>query len=178
MERVHDLTAWTGPDFRAFTGLDRLQEISADFFVFNTPSLVDFRGLEKLTSVGLLEVSGCENFASLQGLESLETVSREIRLAHGERFADISALSGLRDFDGRLELRRLGELTNLNGLQNIEELERLTIVDNPVLANLDGLESLQRVNGDLTITGNWILESEDVQALVDRIEVGGELSVQ
>lgn len=178
LERVLALTAWTGPEFKAFTGLDRLQEVTADLFVHNSPSLVDFRGLESLRSVSLLEVSACDNFVSLEGLESLDTVGREIRLAYGEQFADISALAALRDFDGRLELRELGELTSLDGLHNIEELERLIIVDNPVLASLDGLENLQRVSGDLTITGNWILESEEVQALVDRIEVGGELTVQ
>jgi hypothetical protein len=57
-------------------------------------------------------------------------------------------------------------LVTLEGIGNIEQSFSLTIVDNTGLASLAGLSALDRVSGDLTIYGNPLLASEDVDAFV------------
>jgi hypothetical protein len=70
-------------------------------------------------------------------------------------------------------------LTDLRGLEQLRLVGgNFELVGNPMLTSLDGLDGLEQVTGDFIAgSSNTPLPRAEVQALVDRIEVGGEVYI-
>jgi len=86
----------------------------------------------------------------------------------------MAALAGVKAIRGTLSVVD-ARLTELRGLECLEEVGSLEISGNSELATLSGLEALTTVRDDLTIEGNPRLNSLD--GLDSLREVGGGLSV-
>ncbi len=67
---------------------------------------------------------------------------------------------------------------DFRGLENLSDIHgTFTITRNPKVQSLAGLEGLQHVHGDVLIGDNPLLPPEDVEALLERVTVDGEISV-
>ncbi|MGH1344475.1 MAG: hypothetical protein ACRBN8_23140 [Nannocystales bacterium] len=113
---------------------------------------------------------------TLEGLDSLEIVE------DGFGFFE----DNLGDFAGVPKLRSVGSfgaelvphLEDLRGLESLREVHGLfRVAYNPELRSLAGLEGLEHIHGDLTIRGNPLLPPEEIEALLDRLTVDGEIKL-
>ena len=113
---------------------------------------------------------------SVEGLDSLEVVE-----GHFGFFED-----NLGDFAGVPKLRTVGgfgaevvpSLEDFRGLENLREVHGgFRVAYNPQLRSLAGLEGLEHIHGDLTIRGNPLLAPEEIEALIDRVKVDGEVKL-
>ena len=113
---------------------------------------------------------------TLEGLDSLEVVEG------GFRFLE----DNLGDFAGVPKLRTVGgfgaevvpSLEDFRGLENLREVHGgFRVAYNPQLRSLAGLEGLEHIHGDLTIRGNPLLAPEEIEALIDRVKVDGEVKL-
>ena len=122
----------------SLTGLGQLQFVGGNFTIRENPELSNLTGLGMLNQVaGLFQIGGFHPSFSLTGLEGLTQV----------------------DF---LEVNANSSLTNLNGLNNLEEAMGITLERLPNLVSLDGLEGLRRASR-ISIQSNTILS--DISAL-------------
>ena len=135
-------------------GLERLEWVGK--FSFNADGVRDFSGVENLRDVeDYFGINGMPNLADLHGLEQLRAVG------------------------GKLSLSGNAELTNLDGLSGLEWVGgELYISGNDKLASLDGLAALQEVSGDVTIRLNPQLSPAELDAFVNRIEIGGDVRLE
>jgi hypothetical protein len=89
--------------------------------------------------------------------------------------ADISYLAGYTEINGNL-LINTGLLIDLSGLENIETVTGdLTISENGLLVTLDGLNGVTTIHGDLKIHSNASLVS--LQGLENLVQIGMAISI-
>jgi len=124
---------------------------------------------------GSLESPGFNaDLETLEGLEQLQSVGEFTFSRDGLR--RVSGVSNLYEVKGHFKLFSLANLTDLDGLENLQSTGTLDVMINPVLTNIDGLSGLQRVDGDLRIEGNPELMELDGLKRLERVT--GDLYIQ
>jgi hypothetical protein len=142
----------------SLAGLENLRSVNS-ITIQSHPAL---RSLEALSSLAVipnwLTVSHNEALTSLQGLHNLAEI-RNLTISDMGALSNLNGLSSLREVTGQLQLARNDAMTSLAGLpSSLTKIEDLTILDNPLLVDLAGLEHVQEVT-TLRISGNEVLET-------------------
>ncbi len=86
---------------------------------------------------------------TLEGLEQLQSVG-ELSFYH-DGLRGLSGVPNLREVAGFFRLEGLPNLTDLDGLENLQSTGTFSVSFNPALIAIDGLSSLRHVDGDLYI---------------------------
>lgn len=194
-----------------FQGLNNLDTIKEELYIQGSSfSLENMEGLESLKVLGLnadYHVLLGSSIFDLSGLDSLQFISGTIVFDHCYNLTSLfgmlnpANIAGIEIIDcllfdslgfsnsitlSNLTLEALPELSNLNGIEQVENINSIKLIDLPLLSGLDSLSSistmqeiiidncdmLTTLNGiqgltdiqqSLTITGN--LELEDISAL-------------
>ncbi len=138
-------------------------------------SLYDLTTLPaSLTAIGKIYVADSDSFTSLDGLGPVSVGA--VKLIDTPNLTDITALAGNTTFT-ELNLDQTG-LEDLAGLEDLQVVDGdLTLTDNPSLADISSLGALRQINGNLVITGNSSLPTADANALVGQIGTANILGV-
>ncbi|MGB3074657.1 MAG: hypothetical protein WBB36_05020, partial [Chitinophagales bacterium] len=147
------------------TNLDSLYKIThvKNLYISGT-FLSDLSGLKSLDSIdGTLGISENGLLLNLNGLQKLSAVG-SLYIWQNPQIADITQLSKIThttavdtssDIDGRIWIGYNQLLSDLDGLQNITRIDgELNIESNPSLENLFGFSGLQTVRKYLAIQKN------------------------
>ncbi len=169
-------------DIVSLSPLNKIDSITGDLSIIGTSTLVNLGGLQRLKYVGgRVIINYNEDLNSLLGLENLQSTGKSFSIGEndalesigvnmalsdvGEVFSvDNNGISDLNAFSnltrvGDLNLSRLANLTDLDGLSALESIGfRLWISENPSLDNIRGLSNLSTV-GDITLWNNNRLSS-------------------
>lgn len=139
LSHVGTLTIWANASLRNIIALAKLREIT-EFVVRENPSLT-----------------------SLAGLSFAETSLKSVDIAGN------SSLSDLRGFEQVTEMGYLGvvgskTLTSLDGLASLVAVgdNGLSLDNDDALTSLAGLRALARVDGDISVEGNAVLQDVGV----------------
>lgn len=140
-----------GSDITHLDSLYSIEVIQGGFFLTNN-SLINFEGLNNLDTIGEQFNIGNENpnLVSFEGLESLKKIGSIIYDFHrirSESIVDFTGLDSLQTVQGILDIKNCSNLTSLNGLGNITEIDELSINNCPSFSSLQGFGN----NADLSI---------------------------
>ncbi|GAA4275552.1 T9SS type A sorting domain-containing protein [Aquimarina mytili] len=166
-------------------GLLGLERISGEFIITNNQELNNLIGLTRLREVDLIDIDNNPKLSTLIGLSNLEDLSY-IKVSSNKSLLNIDGFSkintgsivvenndSLVSVDGfssctkpafLVQIKNNKSLNNLNGLNNIPEMDQrlgvLRVVDNPVLENACSITKLLLdpnslgSNGEITIRDN------------------------
>lgn len=149
---------------------------AGDLFISGS-SLTSLKGLEQIDSVKNLSLSGNLALPNLAGLENISSVTGSLGISDNPLLENLSALNNIKGNVEYLGVIRNEALINLDGLSNItsvsinfeisgnsklinlDELSSLgsiglnenTIKDNPSLKNINGLNNVKKIQGNLYI---------------------------
>ena len=143
-----------------FNGLDSLSYISGALLVDGNDAIENFEGLEKLTTVGGIQIdrnSSLINFTGLSalrsadyigvwdnpnlrnfhGLESLDSLTYDLSITHNDKLKSLDGLNNLRFVGFYIEIGNNDSITSLEGLESIDSsfLQWIRINDNLSLSN-------------------------------------------
>lgn len=167
------LKTWKGKletkQFDAFLK-GKYQVVKGDVLVINS-NLKNLQALRYLTEVDgnvlignqdeKYAIGGNPDLVSLQGLESLRSVSGVLRVSSNPNLQSLSALKKLESL-GYLLIQKNNQLENLAGLENLKKATNkyggLSIWDNRHLKQIKALDSLVELSS-LSISGNPSLDS-------------------
>lgn len=133
-----DLSLALHDDLESLNGLENLKSIGRTLLIGKVPKLKNLDDLSGLTSIGdlflgdsgfeniellgqlentslgLLQITNCHNLKSLEGLNKIETLTREVSLHIGsnDKLENIDALSNLKMVNGRFSLGFNPQLSN------------------------------------------------------------------
>jgi len=124
------------------------------------------------TVSGDLLITWNGNLQSLDGLDRLQEVGG-LHIEENYQLGTLAGLRNLRRVHGRLRLYSNSGLDDLGGLEAVECVEELDLTQENEWS-LDSFESLERVVGDCLLGG---FPSEEVEAFLARVEVGGRVVV-
>ena len=164
------------PRLTDLSGLEWVTWIDGDLLIGGSESLTPIRslhGLEQLRFVtGGVVVARVRHLPDLSGLDRLEEVGSLTMDGTGQPASDDFSLSGLpalRVVHQNLTIRSHPSLRSTAGLEALEEVGDLLLLDNPVLRSLRGLDGLRRAD-DLVVLRNPRLA--DISALYSLETVG------
>ncbi|MBN8681296.1 MAG: hypothetical protein J0L99_01525 [Chitinophagales bacterium] len=162
------------------SGLSNLNSVNFMLTVSENPTLSSLNGLQNLNSVyginiyfnntlnGLDELSGITSLAGglnisdnaaltdLDGLQNLSTVSGSVSITGNAALSSFATLSNLTSVGGSFGIS-YSAASNLNGLQNLQNVGGLAIAYNANLNSIGQLSSLNSINGNLFIQSNTAL---------------------
>lgn len=145
------LTSAGNEDIRTLTGLESLEWV--EDLALSRGGFVDLVALKNLTDIGnLLFLWTQREIVDLHGLDALKSVGGNCAVKHNYKLATLDGLGSLEWIGGDLE-----------------------VVGNVELVSLSGLSALRQVDGDVHIILNAKLPQSEIDALLDRIEIGGEV---
>jgi hypothetical protein len=194
------------PSLERIGGFENLEH--ANVIIQNNPAVTVIEGFDKLNNEfphlsgneSLVEVTGFSGVTDAIGASMGIAGSPELVSARGFRnvttggdgffglFIADTALENFEDFqsattiDGRLTVADNPRLANLDGLANLTTVTgEISIRRNDQLTNLDGLANLTIVTGKITIRSNEMLPTSSAEALVERLRslgFDGEADIQ
>jgi hypothetical protein len=139
--------------------------------------LETLEGLEQLQSVGEFSFFG-DGLASMSGVRNLFEVRGPFRLTRLRNLSDLDGLENLRS-TGTLEVSFNGVLVDIDGLSGLQRVDGDLYIDgNPELTRVDGLMALEHVTGDLYIRENPKVPMSQIDALLSRVTVDGEVYLE
>ncbi len=170
-------------ELTSLQGLENLQEVGGALYITNHGALTDMTGLSGVTIVGDdLLISRNDAMNSFSGLDELRVVRGALRVTH---IPLVNNLSGLADIDsigglsigyndnmtsltgmdaalnGYIFISSNPSLVNINGMENFDigQIDEIRIWGNDILNNLEGLEQITSVEGDIEMFWNPNLTS-------------------
>lgn len=148
-----------------------------DLVILDQPNLQSLAGLDKLKHISdRLLLEGNQQLKNLKGLGKLEHIGGSLRLIENSSLTQIEDLSALKTVaDGFLQVENNRRLKSLSGLEQIKTIKEVYVEKNISLTSLNGLEGLTKVEGDVDIMDNPLLE--DFTALNQLTQIGGRLEI-
>lgn len=184
-----DLQIWQNPNLNSLNGLSSLKYIDKKLSLYGNSGLTNLAGLPKLDKVRVLEIRNNSNFinlvgmtgisgysidelylwenpslTSLSGLEKLVGINR-IDISDNQALTDISALSGITRVYGTLLLGSNNSLSSLNGLNNVQRVDRTLWLYDFKGTNLTGLNALTYVGADFFCSSNNFTDFSGLEKL-------------
>ena len=160
-------------------GLERIGRIPGELYIMDNPNLTNIEGLRFLVNVEgrLLKISENMALQNIHGLESLTSVGGALSIWGNPLITNLDALENLLSIGAgdhnakNLEINYNTGLVNIDGLQNITQVfGNLQIVGNPILESLAGVTGLTEVGLDYVVMNNTSLptcESENLIAFLE-----------
>jgi hypothetical protein len=174
IKNLHGLDSLKFVNNQLSIGLDSIENLEGlgnlnfanGLYIENCRNLRSTKGVEKLKSASLIEIFNVPNLASLEGFSGLDSLYTRFKIS-GTKISNLHGLENLRTFGfggvALFEMKNLKSLSGLNllnnSLLNIENCDSLTslvglnsyktsygisIKDNDLLENLNGLEQLEQ----------------------------------
>lgn len=122
--------------------------------------ITDLSGLSGLSNIpGSILVQKNPNLTSLAGFENLQNVGNRLQFSYNNSLENLSQLNNLNSVH-EIYITYNPLLQDLNGLQGLTQLNgNLYIGSNDGLINLNGLDNIQHIGGNLTLAHNYALET-------------------
>ena len=193
---IEGLLDLSGNGISNFNGLQQLRLIKGSLKIYGT-SAIDLSGLDSITSVGSLYVTGNYNLKNIDALYQIDTL-RNLFLSGNSKLTDLSGLASLKvartieiwqmpitDLSflpptlsfKEIDLWKLNQLQSLNGFPKgdsfQEEIEDIKLRENPKLTNINGLLGIKKFEA-LELTLNKELTS---LAGLDSLEIIGSIKL-
>lgn len=166
--QLTDVPNWISiDDNKALASLDFSNLKSAGWLKIHNSQLQDLSGFPALEIVDVSVVlTHNKLLRSLEGFDDV-TIEGTLWLA-GAQITSLDILEGF-DLSGGLGIEESG-ITDLQGLEHVESMKYLWVLNNPQLTSFDGLENLSQVEIELSIEGNPSLKSLSGLQKLKRVE--------
>ncbi len=141
------------PELTSLGALSGLTSVTGALALTSQPS--GYFGLETIRQVGGSVYLGNLRYAAgdLRGLEGLEFVGGDLDISLTDPLTSLAGLDNLREVGGTLVLGGNPSLTDLTALRNLERVGSVDISGNYMLTNVDGLEGIEELQ-NLTINSS------------------------
>ncbi|SRX76069.1 cadherin repeat domain-containing protein [Aequorivita antarctica] len=152
------LTIYNNIYLNNINGLASLSAVGDHINISYNYYLTDLDGLSNLTTtlVGL-EIYNNSSLENINGLHNIETTDR-LFITSNYSLKNIEGLSSTKNVN-RLKITQNNSLLNLQGLNNLTVIgeDGLYIEGNNKLTNLNGLNGINNIQGELSISENFLL---------------------
>jgi hypothetical protein len=119
---------------------NQVRTVTQDFSLDSYEEFVEFHSQGYTNVNGTISISNAKNLTFLSCLKSVDNLS----ISH----SDITNLNGLQNLEqvNRISIYKCGKIINFQGIGNISTLHSLSIFENEKIFNLQGLESLTTIS--------------------------------
>lgn len=185
MTDVSELWVSANNSLNDLSGLDGLENVTGTVAITENNAIKSLSGLENLKSLGAgtssssLWIASNPNLENIEALSSLNDFSGDLHIIRNNSLLEIiglkssayryieflsnpslqslSGLSNLKNVQGWLSITDNGELKGLEGLENLNSVDELIIVQNPKMSDFCAITALIETGQPNTynVTGNF-----------------------
>lgn len=141
-----------GSDITDLRPLNGLNQVRGELVIGGSARSGD--GFIRLSNPLLENLDGLETLALIGPFFANDFDEKALRIEDNVQLTQITGLEGLGIFEGDLIIRGNTKLESLAGLERLKDLERLHIVGNTALTDLDALMNLNSLRGSLVLSSN------------------------
>lgn len=173
LEYIIDLNISTYDMVRHVKGLDKVKSI--DRFQIYSESVQKISGLGQLKDMFQFELKDCNNLEEITeplAVEDMSEANKTILIGGNGKLKSLKFLSNLKriHFLQLIANRGSGAFSTLEGLENLEFAENLTITGNGNLTSLRALKKLKQVPNRLEFQSNNNLPKCEIDWLLAQLE--------
>jgi hypothetical protein len=145
---------------KSLEGLEKITTNNGFLYIINNDALTNLNGLNNLSlnHFGEVRIEGCDKIQSLHGLEKLAWLDGDIMIKDNLVLTDVSALNTLSFIRGRFRAINNPSLAEMNGLEKLHAIEGVEIYDNNALTSLGGLRNLDTISDIILLRNNTKLK--------------------
>ena len=164
----------------SFNGLQNISEIDY-LHIDSNESIINLVGFEGLTEAGGVIINNNNSLVNLEGLDNLSVISGNLNIWENVNLVSLEGLESLTAIDVDMYIGGKwypgnASLVNLNGLNNLENVGGNLIIEyNDAIESLDGLESLTSIGEGLKIKFSKAIVN--LSALLNLTTIGGPLTI-
>jgi hypothetical protein len=169
----------SGADITDLTGLSMLDTILGDLSIYENPLLLQLEGLNAVRLINQrLSIFDNESLSDLNGLNALKTVRFDLGIYRNDALASLSGLDSLRSVNiGGLSIVENPVLTDLDGIRNLDYIgSEISIVNNDNLTDLTGLSNISIIENWLLISNNNLLPN--LEGFENLTEIQGYMEIE
>lgn len=144
---------------RNLSGFSNIDSLKFALAIYNQTELLSLEGLEKLRTIGTLQISNCSKLQNLAGLVNLKQINGSLSLSKITKLTSLSDLKNLESIIWDIDFNELPTLNDLQALHLVKNVNNLKIKNCPNVAQLSGLENIENVNASLLISDCSTLNS-------------------
>ena len=137
---TNTLSIYESPAFQSLSGLNLLNTHLEFLSLAYLPALNNIDALQSLIAIDAVQISHNETLNNLNGLSGVESVSYRFAVGSCPNITNVDALQNLTS-TGIFTLQELN-VSNLNGLVNLQSADEIFLFGCTQLQNLSGLENL------------------------------------
>lgn len=171
-EITNDLVLTKNTSLSSLRGLKSLRTIGNSFVFESNDSATSLDGLGSLETVSYMQIEANLMLSTLEGLGSLENVEYNTVIANNPSLTTL-ALRTLASA-GSLEITNNNSLVGLD-LDSITTLGELTVYGNRSLESLEGLDTLEEVEGRIMLSDTELTDLGGLSALTS---ISGDLALE
>ncbi len=148
------------------------------FYVHNT-SFRDLSFAKGMTeTTGPFKIAHNSELESLHGLEDVRVIGDNVsEIVSNSKLTSLKELSSLKHVRGGQFTIASSVFETLEGLESLERIDGWLVIQfNANLTDLRALESLEYIGGGLSVHNNEMLPKCEIQWLVDRVEIEGDVT--
>jgi len=165
-----------GDDIVNINGLYPIVAIKGNLLITYNQNLDNLEGLHSLRTIeGSLSIIQNSKLKSLNGLTSLESVKQDFLIHDNDGLIDLSGANKFHIAKGDLLISQNDNLVHPVGLKVDSILATLYLDENAIMQDLNGLDSLTYIGGDLLIQNNASLT--DLSGIHSLLYVGDHLEL-
>lgn len=139
-------------NFKDFKGLANLSNVDGNFSLSENNNILDLEGLNKLVTVGQLDLFNNKKLETLKGLENLKTVNKTLNIVS----MSLKSISALNNLESIKSFTMAGtQCESLKGLDNLLNCSRFQIYANPKLTNFCALRPFLTMNLGANLNTDW-----------------------
>jgi hypothetical protein len=129
--------------------------------------------------LGSVHVPDATDANTLASLRTVRRIDGDFFIFRPHALENLAGLGSLEEVGGVFSVRLdIGSLVDLRGVELLREVGSLEISNNSSLQSLRGLDRLELVRGDAAIVENGMLHPAEIDSLVMRMRVDGELRIE
>ena len=154
-------------------GSNNYSEINGRLSIYYTGSGDEITSLEPLSNLKKVNFTfRIQNvqLLDLEGLNSLENVGGDFIIQSAIKLLNINALTSFTIISGKLNISNNDSLLDIDGLNQIQSLQSLTINENLNLLSIDGISNIDSIEEDIFISKNFKLTNIDALSNISTIK--------
>jgi len=158
------------PSWAEFGGLPALQRIVGALDIHRNDGILLLDGFSALVSAGGILIDSNFGLQQLEGFEKLALVRGEVAVSYNRELLRVPAFSRLTTVDSNLWIQTNSKLFDISGFSALEKVSGRLQISGNALQDLDPLEGLLHVAGDLYIQNGTLDDCDAILSLVDPID--------
>ena len=167
LKYVQDFYLVNDTSLNSLQGLENLQHVSNSLGILNLSKIINLQGLENLISCRQLSIGFCDNLYNLSGIDNITEIN-SMRIFSNNNLYNLDGISQKLTYLDNFYLIKNPKLKQLTNLENLNFIWILSIEENQILDNLNGLDSVTEF-AYLQISQNPSLQSISALQKVNRI---------